>query len=72
TKAFQQLKQVLMSEPVLRAPRFDGTPFILTTDGCKDGFGDSLPTVVLAQHFEMTLAGGQKVTVVHPIGFASK
>jgi hypothetical protein len=43
-KAFLGLKQVLTSQPVLKAPHFDGTPFIVTSDGCKDGFG-----VVLAQ-----------------------
>lgn len=41
-KAFLALKTVLTSEPVLKAPRFDGTPFIVTTDGCMDGFGGML------------------------------
>jgi len=41
-KAFLALKTVLTSEPMLKAPRFDGTPFIITTDGCMDGFGRML------------------------------
>ena len=47
--AFLGLKTALTSEPVLKAPRFDGTPFIVTTDGSKDGFGS-----MLAQHFPET------------------
>jgi hypothetical protein len=47
--AFLSLKKVLTSEPVLKAPRFDGTPFIMTSDGCQDSFGG-----MLAQNFEET------------------
>ncbi|THH13172.1 hypothetical protein EW146_g7017 [Bondarzewia mesenterica] len=57
----------LTREPVLRGPKFDGTPFIVTTDGCKEGFGG-----VLAQRFTSTLPGGKAITRVHPIAFASK
>jgi hypothetical protein len=39
--AFLGLKTILTSEPVLKAPCFDGTPFIVTTDGSKDGFNIS-------------------------------
>jgi len=66
-RAFIKLKRVLTSEPVLRAPKFDSTPFILTTDGCKDSFG-----AVLSQQFTTTLENGETVTATHPIGFASK
>ena len=66
-KAFLGLKQILTSQPVLKAPRFDGTPFIVTSDGCKDGFG-----AVLAQRFTDTLPNGKVVTKLHPIAFASK
>ena len=66
-RAFIKLKRVLTSEPVLRAPKFDGTPFILTTDRCKDGFG-----AVLSQQYTTTLENGEIVTAIHPIGFASK
>lgn len=38
TQAFLRLKVALTSEPVLKGPKFDGTPFIVTTDGCKYGF----------------------------------
>lgn len=66
-RAFIKLKRVLTSEPVLRAPKFDSTPFILTTDRCKDGFG-----AVLSQWYTTTLESGEIVTAIHPIGFASK
>jgi len=67
TKAFLALKTVLTSEPVLKAPRFDGTPFIVTTDGCMDGFGG-----MLTQKFTETRPGGKTVQKSHPIAFASK
>lgn len=61
------LKQALTSEPVLRASVFDGRTFIVTSDGCKDGFG-----AMLAQWFTETKPGGQTVRKLHPIAFASK
>jgi hypothetical protein len=56
-----------MSKPVLKAPHFDGTPFIITTDGCMDGFGG-----MLAQKFTETWPGGKTIQKSHPIAFASK
>jgi len=67
TATFINLKARLVSEPVLTAPHFDGTHFILTTDACKDAF-----TGVLSQKISTTLPGGKEVTWLHPIGFASK
>jgi hypothetical protein len=67
TKTFITLKARLISEPVLSAPIYDGTPFILTTDGCKDAFAG-----VLAQRIKSTLPGGKEVTRLHPIAFTSK
>jgi hypothetical protein len=66
-KTFVEIKRRLISEPVLQAPRFDGTHFILTTDGSKDAFAG-----VLVQHITSTLPGGKKVTCLHPLGYASK
>jgi hypothetical protein len=66
-KTFLALKARLISEPVLSAPVYDGTPFILTTDGSKDAFAG-----VLTQRIKTTLPGGKKVTRLHPIAFASK
>ncbi|KDR76581.1 hypothetical protein GALMADRAFT_43913, partial [Galerina marginata CBS 339.88] len=60
TKTFLSLKACLISEPVLSAPKYDGTPFILTTDGCKDAFAG-----VLAQRIETTLPGGKVVKRLH-------
>jgi hypothetical protein len=67
SKAFLQLKTQLTSEPVLRAPRYDGTPFTVTTDGSKDAFAG-----VLTQELETTLPNGKVVKRTHPIAFASK
>ena len=67
TKTFLALKACLVSELILSAPRYNGTPFILTTDGCKDMFAG-----VLAQEITMTLPGGKEVRCLHPIAFASK
>jgi len=65
--AFLGLKTVLTSDPVLKAPRFDGTPFIVTSDGCQEGFG-----AMLAQRFVETRPGGKTVEKLHPIAYASK
>ena len=65
--AFLRLKIALTSEPVLRGPRYDGTPFIVTTDGCKYGFAG-----MLTQRFTTVLANGTERTSTHPIGFTSK
>jgi len=67
TEAFLNLKVALMSQPALHAPRYDGTPFIVTTDGCQEGFG-----AVLTQRMEIKTSGGKRVTKTVPIAFASK
>ena len=67
TAAFLQLKAIMTSEPVLRGPRWDGTPFIVTSDGSKDAFG-----AVLVQKSMMVLTSGRTVTRLHPIAFALK
>ena len=38
TNTFIASKAHLVSEPILSAPCYDSTPFILTMDGCKDPF----------------------------------
>lgn len=65
--AFVSLKNALTSDPVLQAPRFDGTPFIVTSDGCQEGFG-----AMLAQRVTETRPGGKVVQKLHPIAYASK
>ena len=67
TKAFLNLKAEMTSEPVLRGPKWDGSPFIITTDGSQDAFG-----AVLSQRFEYTLPSGKVIRRLHPLGFASK
>ena len=61
TATFVALKAWLVSEPMLTAPRFDRTHFILTTDACKDAFAG-----VLSQKIKTTLPGGKEVTQLHP------
>jgi transposase InsO family protein len=67
TNAFLNLKIAITSEPILRGPRWDGTPFVVTTDGSKDGFAG-----VLAQRFPHTRPDGTIKHKLHPIAFASK
>jgi len=67
THAFLKLKQILITEPVLHAPKFDGSPFIIISDRCKDGFG-----AVLAQRHSVQNHLGDTITKVHPIAFTSK
>ncbi|TFY73137.1 hypothetical protein EWM64_g10875 [Hericium alpestre] len=67
TCAFLELKAAISSEPVLHGPRWDGTPFIVTTDGCKDGFAG-----VLTQRSTTLLPSGRTVVKLHPLAFASK
>lgn len=67
TAMFVNLKVRLVSEPVLTAPCFDGTHFILTMDACKDAFAG-----VLSQKIATTFPGGKEVTRLHPISFTSK
>lgn len=66
-KAFLQLKIALTSEPVLKGPKYDGTPFVVTTDGCKFGFAG-----MLSQRHTSVLPNGKEVTSMHPVAFASK
>ncbi|GLB38087.1 putative retrotransposable element Tf2 155 kDa protein type 1-like [Lyophyllum shimeji] len=66
-RAFLRLKVALTSEPVLKGPRFDGTPFIVTTDGCKFGFAG-----MLSQQHKTVLPNGKEVTRMHPIAFCGK
>jgi len=42
--SFLALKKILTLEPVLKGPKWDGTHFIVTSDGCQDAF-----SAVLAQ-----------------------
>ena len=67
TRAFLDLKIAITSEPILRGPKWDGTPFIVTTGGCKEGFAG-----VLAQRSAHTKPDGTVVQKRHPIAFASK
>ena len=66
-KVFVTLKITLTSSPVLKGPKYDGSSFTVTTDGCKDGFAG-----VLTQRFEWVDSRGTTQMRSHPIAFASK
>jgi hypothetical protein len=66
-KVFLDLKIAIMSEPILRGPRWDGMPFIITMDGCKDSFAG-----LLVQWSPHTKADGTVIHKLHPIAFISK
>ena len=65
-QAFLRLKVALISEPVLKGLEYDGTPFIVTTDGCKYGFAG-----MLTQKFITVLPNRTEKMAIHPIGFSS-
>ncbi|QRW07762.1 Retrovirus-related Pol polyprotein from transposon [Ceratobasidium sp. AG-Ba] len=65
-KAFVELKVALTTNPVLRAPIYDGRSFIVSTDGSKHGFG-----AVLSQRWEADSKGNMR-QVMYPVAFASK
>ncbi|QRW06987.1 Retrovirus-related Pol polyprotein from transposon opus [Ceratobasidium sp. AG-Ba] len=66
-RAFIKLKTILTSDPVTRAPVYDGRPFTVTTDGSKFGFG-----AVLSQEWEELDSTGMARKVMYPVAFASK
>jgi hypothetical protein len=66
-EVFVKMKGVLTLEPVLKNPKYDGSSFVVTTDGCADTFG-----AVLAQCFTTVLPNGKSVMKLHPLVFASK
>ncbi|QRV83928.1 Retrovirus-related Pol polyprotein from transposon [Ceratobasidium sp. AG-Ba] len=66
-KAFAELKTILTSDVVMRAPVYDGRPFTVTTDGSKFGFG-----AMLSQEWEVTDKHGVTCKVMYPVAFASK
>ncbi|QRV91923.1 Retrovirus-related Pol polyprotein from transposon opus [Ceratobasidium sp. AG-Ba] len=66
-RAFVDLKTTLTTNPVLRAPAYDGRAFIVSTDGSKYGFG-----AVLSQRWEEKDGQGNTKEVTYPVAFASK
>ncbi|KIK31867.1 hypothetical protein CY34DRAFT_35978, partial [Suillus luteus UH-Slu-Lm8-n1] len=38
TKALLNPKAALVSKPILQAPKYNGSNFIVTLDGCTEGF----------------------------------
>ena len=67
THTFLKLKITLMSEPIHKGPKFDGTPFVIMTDGCKFGFAG-----MLTQRHMTVLPNGKEVSQLHPVAFTSK
>ncbi|KAG2352783.1 hypothetical protein BDR07DRAFT_1312509 [Suillus spraguei] len=48
TKAFLDLNAAHVSKPILQAPRYDSSNFVVTSDGCAKGFA-----AVLSQRTRM-------------------
>lgn len=67
TEAFLRLKVALTQEPILKGPKYDGTPFVVTTDGCKYGFAG-----MVTQRHTSVLPNGEERSTMHPIAFFSK
>ena len=51
----------------VESPIYDGSPFVIMTDGCMIGFMG-----VLSQWFTTVLASGETVRRLHPVAFTSK
>lgn len=66
-EAFLKLKILLITEPILKPPQYDGRRFRVTTDGCKNGFAGWLQ-----QEFEHQDKNGKTYKMWHPIQFCSK
>lgn len=60
-RAFLDLKVAVTSRPVVLGPRYDGSPFVLTTDGCAEGFA-----AVLSQKVRTQTPEGRWVEKLHP------
>ncbi|KIK32383.1 hypothetical protein CY34DRAFT_101614 [Suillus luteus UH-Slu-Lm8-n1] len=54
TCAFLGLKTAITSRPVVQGPRYNGSPFVLISDGCAEEF-----TGVLSQKVRMQTPQGQ-------------
>jgi hypothetical protein len=67
TNTFLDLKTAITSRPVLQALRYDGSHFIITSDGCLEGF-----TAVLSKRLKTQTPAGKCVEWMHPLGFALK
>jgi hypothetical protein len=67
TKALLDLKAALVSWPILQALKYDGSPFVVTSDGCQEGLA-----AVLSQRTRMQRPSGKWVEQLLPIAFESK
>jgi hypothetical protein len=67
THVFLCLKVILTSEPILKGTKLDGTPFIVTMDGCKVELAG-----MCSQRFTTINPKGKEVTRIHPIAFTLK
>ncbi|KAG2057632.1 hypothetical protein BDR06DRAFT_844192, partial [Suillus hirtellus] len=54
TKVFLDLKAALVTHPILQAPKYDGSPFVVTSDGCQEGLA-----VVLSQRTHIQRPSGK-------------
>ena len=66
-EAFLALKIILLQEPILRSPQYDGGVFRITTDGSGEGLAGWL-----SQPFKETDKNGEAVMWWYPISYCSK
>jgi hypothetical protein len=64
---FLDLKAALVSWPILQAPQYDGSPFMITSDGCQEGLA-----AVLSQCTRIQKPSGKWSERLLPIAFTSK
>ncbi|KAG2059287.1 hypothetical protein BDR06DRAFT_852957, partial [Suillus hirtellus] len=60
TNTFLDLKAAITARPVLQAPRYDSSIFIVTSDGCIEGFA-----AVLSQRVKVQTPTGKWVECIH-------
>ncbi|KIK36246.1 hypothetical protein CY34DRAFT_67569, partial [Suillus luteus UH-Slu-Lm8-n1] len=60
TRTFLDLKVTITSRPVLHVPKYDRSHFVITTDGCIEGFA-----AVLSQQAKTQTPTGRWVENLH-------
>jgi hypothetical protein len=50
TKTFLDLKAALISQPILQAPQYDRSPFVITSDRCQEGLAAVLSQCMCIQN----------------------
>ncbi|KAG2058731.1 hypothetical protein BDR06DRAFT_875531, partial [Suillus hirtellus] len=67
TTVFLDLKATLVTHPILQAPKYNESPFVITSNGCQEGLA-----AVLLQRTCIQRPSGKWMECLLPIAFASK